>query len=93
MADAGTFDRAGMWFNVSGDGLKVVDVTADGPAQAAGFKAGDRIVAIDGKPARDTPVYDLRRRLRNQAPGTVVRFSVVRDGQPRDIAVTLRDLV
>lgn len=91
--DAGTYDRAGMWFNVAGDGFKVVDVTPTGPAEGAGFKVGDQIIAIDGKGAKAVAVYDLRRRLRNSPPGTVVTFKVLRDGQARDLKVTLRDLI
>ena len=91
--DAGTFDRAGMWYNTASDGFEVVDVTAGGPAEAAGIKAGDHIVAIDGKAAGETPLYALRVRLRNQAPGSVTRFTIVRAGQTRTVAVTLRDLV
>ena len=91
--DIGTYDRAGMWFNAAPDGLEVVDVTKNSPAEVAGIKAGDHIVAIDGKPAGDTPVYELRRRLRNATPGTVIRFTIVRAGAESTVGVTLRDLV
>jgi S1-C subfamily serine protease len=93
VADVGTYDRAGMWFNRAPDGFEVVDVTKNSPAEAAGIKAGDHIVAVDGKPAAETPVYELRRRLRNAAPGTVTRFTLVQAGQTREVAVTLRDLI
>jgi hypothetical protein len=91
--DIGTYDRAGMWFNAAPDGLEVVDVTKNSPAEVAGIKAGDHIVAIDGKPAGDTPVYELRRRLRNAKPGTVIRFTIARAGRTLTVAVTLRDLI
>ena len=91
--DAGTFDRAGMWFNAAPDGFEVVDVTKGSPAEAAGIKAGDHIVTIDGKPAGETAVYDLRKRLRNAAPGTVTRLSLVRAGKTQTVAVTLRDQI
>jgi S1-C subfamily serine protease len=82
-----------MWFNVAVDGFKVVDVTPTGPAEGAGFKVGDHIIAIDGKGAKAVAVYDLRWRLRNSSPGTVVTFKVLRDGQARDLKLTLRDLI
>lgn len=91
--DVGTFDRAGMWFNASADGYEVVDVTVKGAAETAGIKAGDYIVAVDGKPAAETPLYEMRRRLRNAAPGTLTRFTVVREGLTRVVDVTLRDLI
>ena len=93
VTDVGTFDRAGMWFNVAGKDFKVADVTANGPADAAGIKVGDAILAIDGKPAESFTLNDLRRRLRSDAPGTVVRISLGRDSVKRDVDVTLRDLI
>lgn len=93
VADTGTFDRAGLWFNEGDGGFKIVDVTKDGPAEAAGLKAGDIITGIDGKQAAGIHLYDLRQRLRNDAPGTVVKFSVRRGSLKKDISVTLRDLV
>jgi hypothetical protein len=93
VADTGTFDRAGMWFNAASDGFEVVDVTKNGPAEAAGIKAGDHIVAIDAKPAGGIPLYEERRRLRNAAPGTVTRVTIIRDGRKSTVEVTLRDLI
>jgi hypothetical protein len=90
MADLDTFDRAGMWFNEGSDGYTVVDVTRGTPAEQAGFKAGDEITAVDGKPAKSIPLYEARRGLRNRAPGTVVTFAVKGRG---DVKVTLRDLI
>ena len=42
-------ERAGVHTELAGDRLKVKYVSPDGPAAAAGLKAGDEIVAIDGK--------------------------------------------
>lgn len=89
-ADLDTFDRAGMWFNEGSDGYTVVDVTKGTPADRAGFKQGDEITAVDGKPAKSIPLYEARRELRNRAPGTVVTFAVKGKG---DVKVTLRDLI
>ena len=93
VADTGTNDRAGMWINQVPGGFKIVDVTATGPAEAAGLKAGDIVTAVNGKPAKSIPVYEMRRRLRNQVAGTVVRFKVQRSDGAHDVRVTLRDLI
>ena len=93
VADIGTYDRAGMWLNQSPDGFAIVAVTKGAPAQAAGLAAGDTIIAVDGKRAKDIHLYDLRAKLRNDAPGTVVTFTVKRGGETKDIAVALRDLI
>jgi hypothetical protein len=93
IADLDTFDRSGMWINQVPEGFKVFDVTAGGPGEAAGLQKGDIITAVNGKNASAIPVYEMRRRLRNDAPGTVVKFTVVRDGKSREVQVTLRDLM
>ena len=93
VADTGTFDRAGMWINKSGNGFKVVALTAGAPAIEAGLKENDLILAVNGKAAENIPLYELRQRLRNDPAGTVVTFKVVRDNKTHIIKVKLRDLI
>ena len=94
VADLDTFDRAGMWLNLGDNGdFSVVDVTKDAPADQAGLKTGDEIVAVDGKPAASLKLYDVRQMLRDEAPGTTVTFAVKRGAETRNVAVTLRDLI
>jgi predicted aspartyl protease len=94
VADLDTFDRSGMWINESGkDGFAVVDVTKDAAADHAGLKVGDIIVAVDGKPASSIHLYDLRQRLRDDAPGTVVNFAVKRGTQNLNVPVSLADQI
>jgi membrane-associated protease RseP (regulator of RpoE activity) len=94
VADLDTFDRAGLWLNVGNNGdFSVVDVTKDAPADQAGLKTGDEILAIDGKPATSLKLYDVRRMLRDEAPGTTVTFAVKRGSDTKNVAVTLRDLI
>ncbi|MBS0274179.1 MAG: aspartyl protease family protein [Proteobacteria bacterium] len=93
VSDLDSFDRSGMWINRSATGYSVVDVTKGTPADTAGLKTGDEIVSVDGKPATATPLYETRARLRNDAPGTVVKFTVKRGAETKDVSVTLRDLI
>lgn len=93
VADTSTYDRAGMWINEAAHGFEIADVTKTGPAEDAGLLKGDVITAVDGKLAREIKLYNLRRRLRDDAPGTVVNFTVKRGGETRTIKVTLRDLI
>jgi len=92
-ADLDTFDRAGMWINRSDEGYTVVDITKGAPAEEAGLKVGDTIVAVDGKPATSVPLYQIRTRLRDEAPGTVVAFKVKTGSTTREVRVKLRDLI
>ena len=93
VADLDTFDRAGLWINSDPDGFKVIDLTAHAPAEKAGLKAGDIITAVDGNPADTIALTDLRARLRDDAPGTVVVFSVRRGATTKNVRVRLRDLI
>lgn len=50
-------DRAGVRFDLDGDALVAAIVSPQGPAAAAGLKAGDRILAVNGR-AVDAGFYD-----------------------------------
>jgi C-terminal processing protease CtpA/Prc len=67
----------------------VVDVVAGSAAARANLKAGDVIVAIDGKPWASTTLSALRNMMR-AAPDTKIRLKLV-DGTEH--TVTLADIV
>lgn len=90
VADLDTYDRFGAWFNIGKEGYDVVAVTAGGPAEAAGLKAGDVILAIDGKPVVPHALPAIRERFRDEAAGSVVRVRL-KDG--RTLKVTLKDQI
>jgi serine protease Do len=73
-----------------GKGALVGDVSADGPGAKAGLQKGDVIEEIDGQTV--TGVNDLRLRIASTAPDTTVHLRVLRNGQARDVAVTLGEL-
>ncbi|HSD65874.1 MAG TPA: RIP metalloprotease RseP [Vicinamibacteria bacterium] len=68
--------------------VRVGQVVPGQPAEAAGFKPEDAILAIDGKPLREfadiLPVV-------GGSGGKTLTFRVWRDGQVTDVAVTPRD--
>jgi len=66
-------------------GAPVVDQVSPGkPAEAAGMRAGDRIVAVDGRVARSPS--DVANAT-NAKPGTPIVFRVARDGRESDVTV------
>jgi len=78
-------------FNLeSMDGVLVSDITADSPALRAGFETGDIIIQMDGKPIRN--MAQLRNQVAGTAPGTSVKFAVLRDGKKQDLTVLLAEL-
>jgi hypothetical protein len=89
------FDRAGMWINVTegGGSFDVVDVIAGGPAERAGMKAGDHLLAVDGKTADAWSLPELRKRLRTDPPGTSIKVEFERAGKVTNAEVILRDLI
>jgi hypothetical protein len=82
-------DRGGMWIERSDGGFRVLDVVAGGPAAAAGLKAGDVIVEVNGYPSAQLLLPAVREVLR-AAPGARVKLKKS-DGS--EVTVVLRDLV
>ena len=93
-AQPDVFDRSGMWINVTegGGSFDVVDVMAGGPADRAGLEAGDQIVKVDGAPADDVSLPELRKRFRSDPPGTKIKVEFSRAGKVTAAEVILRDL-
>jgi regulator of sigma E protease len=67
-------------------GAPLIDEVIPGrPAERAGLKAGDHIVAVDGAPVRSPA--DVASRT-NARPGAPVTFSIERDGARQDVTLT-----
>ncbi len=66
--------------------IEVSEVVPDGPAAAAGLRAGDLVVAVQGR--RMTGVADLQRLLEEDVIGTRLVLTVLRDGRERQLVVT-----
>jgi membrane-associated protease RseP (regulator of RpoE activity) len=87
------YDRTGMWFGLAGDEYEIIDVIAGGPAAEAGLKAGDRIIAINGRPTAQLDLPATRIKFRDDPPQTRVRLTVEAGGARREVMLILRDLV
>jgi serine protease Do len=68
-------------------GALVNEATAGGPAEAAGVKAGDAIMAVNGDKIRDS--RELARKIAEFTPGTTVNIEVFRYGKIENISVKL----
>jgi S1-C subfamily serine protease len=62
-------------------------VVAGSPAEVAGIQAGDIITAVDGLPVDDVNPLDLQ--VLRFAPGDLVTFDVLRDGENMQLEATL----
>ena len=87
------FDRSGMWVNQAASAFEVMDVTTGGPAAAAGIKVGDKIVQVDGHPAAQITLSDLRNKFKSDPAGSKVRFAIKSGEQQHDVELVLKDLV
>jgi putative serine protease PepD len=70
-----------------GSGAEIDSVVDGTPADAAGLKKGDVIVAVEG--AKVTDGIALIVSIRSHQPGETITFTVVRDGDEQEIEVTL----
>ncbi|MBG1232210.1 Do family serine endopeptidase [Aestuariivirga litoralis] len=68
-------------------GALVNDLTADSPAKKAGVKPGDAILKVDGQDVASD--RDLAKLIGNIPPGKDVKLSIIRDGKPETVTVTL----
>jgi serine protease Do len=68
-------------------GVLVSDVKKGSAAEKAGFKRTDVITAINGEKIEDSNI--LRNKVAGTLPGTELKITVLRDGNPVELNATL----
>ncbi len=73
----------------TGSGVTISDVTPGSPAEQAGLKVGDTIVAVDSKPVKngDELVADIAARK----PGSKISVGFIRNGKKQEATATVAD--
>jgi serine protease Do len=71
----------------STQGVLVNSVVPDSPADDAGLQQGDVLVALDGRPMKDSS--ELRLAAARANPGDRVEVTILRDGKERRLQLTL----
>jgi carboxyl-terminal processing protease len=86
-------EYVGIGIEVEGDRnqLRVVSATEGSPAERAGIRSGDTIVAVDGAPVAGMANDDVARRMHG-APGTVVAIGIARRNKVETLRITRADL-
>jgi len=69
----------------------VESVIPDSPASEQGLRAGDGVVAIDGRPVRTYALWEFAEELKQ--PGEQVRLTMLRDGRTFSRVLKLRALI
>jgi carboxyl-terminal processing protease len=83
------YSGIGAWVNTEGEFLTITEPMKGSPAEAAGLKAGDQIIAIDGVDMKGTVAEAARQKVLGPA-GTQVVLTIQRAGveQPFDVTIT-----
>lgn len=71
--------------------FRVRTVIAGSPASASGVAAGDVITAIEGRPASEMTLAEVRQRFR--VPDVDVRLTLAREGKERQVSIRTRRLI
>jgi serine protease Do len=82
--------RVRFGLHVSGADTKVVQVTPDSPAAAAGLRAGDRILRFNGE--KLTNGIDYYVHLLGQKPGAQVKLDVERGDEKLNVTVAVQEI-
>ena len=75
--------------NIKTPGVYVYGITEGGPADAAGVKTGDRLVALDGKELTQDEFVEAIRAL---DVGDTIVLTIERNGETMDITVIVGDM-
>jgi serine protease Do len=67
----------------------VAGVEPTGPAEQAGLKVGDAIVAIDGKRIKDGD--ELVAEIAGRRPGSKAKLTILRSGKEQELTVSIAD--
>jgi S1-C subfamily serine protease len=73
------------------DETEIAAVRDRSPAAAAGIKAGDKVITVDGKPVRRH--QEIRQILGSFDAGEVIGLKLGRDGEETELKVTLADSI
>ncbi|MCJ7519462.1 MAG: S41 family peptidase [Anaerolineaceae bacterium] len=75
----GEYTGIGAWVNTSGDFLIIMSPMPDSPAEMAGLKPGDKVVAIDGEDMTRLKPLKVLEHILGPA-GSMIEISVQREG-------------
>jgi carboxyl-terminal processing protease len=86
----GAYDGIGVEVQQQPDGsVLIIAPIDDTPAARAGIKAGDTIIAVDGKPLTPTSDEDGQGVLRGK-PGSTVKLTLVRKDTPKPFDISVK---
>lgn len=88
----GTFSGVGVMVEETPEGVEIVNVLPDSPAEQAGVQAGERIVSVDGEDVSDAPLQAVVDKVQGEQ-GTTVLLGLEGGPQgPREVEVTRAEI-
>lgn len=86
---SGEFQGIGAYVRMGDDGkLEIASIIPGTPAEAAGLRSGDRVLAVDGQSIVGYGIYEAIALIRGPA-GTPVTLLIERPGEPETFEVTI----
>lgn len=80
----GSYQGIGAYVETDGDYLTIVSPIEGSPADKAGLKAGDKVIAIDGEDMTGIAPEEARQKVLGP-DGTQVKLTIAREGEPQPI--------
>jgi len=71
-------------------GAIITSVVKESPADKAGLKRGDLVVAVDGKSIKDS--NELKNFIGSLAPNKLAKLTIIRDGKEQVVGIKLAEL-
>lgn len=84
----GEYEGIGAWVDITGEYLKIISPMPDSPAEKAGLKSDDQVIAIDGEDMTGIDGNLVLRRILGPA-GTQVTLTIRREGVEKPFDVTI----
>lgn len=84
----GTFSGVGVMVEETPQGVEIVNVLSDTPAEQAGLEAGERIVSVDGEDVREAPLQAVVDKVQGEEGSSVVLGLEGGSAGPREVSVT-----
>lgn len=85
---SGEFGGLGIEISVTNGVLTIISPIEDTPAWHAGIKAGDKVIAVDGKSTKGLSLVEASQLMRGKR-GTKIVLKIVRDGQENPLDITI----